>query len=82
VFGDFTFESIEGIIKDQVIQIMPSRDPSDNSIILYIQMGKWDPTKYTVHQVLRSALFVTEILLLRFINNYRKDTHTNFRNLH
>ena len=69
MFGDFTFESIEGIIKDQLIQIMPSRDTDDNCVILYVQLGKWDPTKYTVHQLVRCALFVTEILLLRFINN-------------
>ena len=35
VFGDFTFESIKEIIKDQIYQFMPSRDPSDNSIIQY-----------------------------------------------
>ena len=67
MFGDFTFASIEEIIKNQVIQIMPSRDSSDNSVILYVQMGKWDPTKYTIHQLCRSVLFVVEILLLRFI---------------
>ena len=66
MFGDFTFESIKGIMKDQMIQLMPSRDPSDNSIIQYIQLGKWDTTKYTVHQSSRAILFVNEILLLRF----------------
>ena len=45
---------------------MPSRDPSDNSIIQYIRLGQWDTTKYTVHQASRCILFVTEILLLRF----------------
>ena len=66
MFGDFTFASIEGIIKDQVIQVMPSRDPSDNSVVLYLQMGKWDQTKFTIHQVYRTVVFVEEILLLRF----------------
>ena len=46
---------------------MPSRDPSDNSVILYAQMGNWDTTKYTVHQAFKSVLFVEEILLLRFL---------------
>ena len=66
MFGDFTFASIKGIIKDQVIQFMPSRDPYDNTIIQYLQFGKWDTTKYTIHQVFRSILFVAEIYLLRF----------------
>ena len=66
MFGDFTFASIKGIIKDQVIQYMPSRDPCDNTIIQYLQFGKWDTTKYTIHQVFRSILFVAEIYLLRF----------------
>lgn len=64
LFGDFTFTSIEGLIKSQLIQVMPSRDPSDNSVILYLQMGKWDPTKFSIHQVYRSVIFVEEILLL------------------
>ena len=50
---------------DQNVQLMPLRDLSDNSIIKYIQLGKWDTTKYTVHQASRSVLFVNEILLLR-----------------
>ena len=66
MFGDFTFASIKGIIKDQVIQYMPSRDPSDNTIIQYVQIGKWDTTKYTAPQVLRSVVFVAEIFLLMF----------------
>ena len=66
MYGDFTFASIKGIIKDQYIQYMPSRDPSDNTIIQYVQIGKWDTTKYTAPQVLRSVLFVAEIFLLRF----------------
>ena len=45
---------------------MPSRDPSDNSVVLYLQMGKWDQTKFTIHQVYRTVVFVEEILLLRF----------------
>ena len=65
MFGDFTFGSIKGLIKDQFIQFMPSRDPCDNSIIQYCQLSKWDTTKYTIHQVCRSLLFVAEILLLR-----------------
>ena len=44
-----------------MVQFMPLRDT-----IQYIQLGKWDTTKYTVHQACRSILFVTEILLLRF----------------
>ena len=44
---------------------MPARDPSDNTVIIYLQIGKWDPTKYSMHQVFRSVVFVQEILLLR-----------------
>ena len=66
MFGDFTFASIKGMIKDQVIQFMPSRDPCDTTVVQYVQLGKWDTTKYTVHQACRSILFVKEILLLRF----------------
>ena len=77
MFGDFTFASIEGIIKDQVIQVMPSRDPSDNSVVLYLQMGKWDQTKFTIHQVYRTVVFVEEILLLRFFTlSYIRDPKT------
>ena len=65
LFGDFTFSSIEGMIKNHLIQIMPSRDPSDNSVILFIQMGKWNPTQFNHHQVYRCIVFVEEILLLR-----------------
>ena len=65
MFGDFTFASIKGLIKDQVIQCMPSRDPCDNTAIVYVQFGKWDTTKYTAPQVVRSFLFVAEIFLLR-----------------
>ena len=69
VFADFTFASIEGIIKDHGIQFMPSRDPNDNSIIQYMRIGKLDTTKYTFNQLCRANLFVMEILLLRFFRS-------------
>lgn len=64
LFGDFTFKSIEGLLKNHLIQVMPSRDPSDNTIVLYIQMAKWNPEEYIIHQVYRTIIFVEEILLL------------------
>ena len=80
MYGDFTFASIEEIIKNQVIQYMPLRDPCDDSIISYFQMGKWDATKYTAQQVCRSVLFVAEIFLLRFSKSvgHQKDAHPKF----
>merc|ERR1712113_1260871 len=42
IFNDFTFESIEGIIKNHFVQIMPLRDSRDGCVIMYIQFGKWD----------------------------------------
>ena len=68
LFGEFTFSSIEGLLKSHLVQIMPSRDPSDNSIVIYVQLGKWDPSQYSIHQVFRTIVFVQEILLLRLEN--------------
>ena len=50
---------------------MPARDPSDNTVILYLQLGKWDPVEYSMHQVFRTIVFVQEIMLLRFQNSHR-----------
>ena len=58
-------------MKSHLIQVMPARDPSDNTVILYLQLGKWDPVEYSMHQVFRAIVFVQEIILLRFQNAHR-----------
>ena len=58
---------------------MPSRDPSDNSVVLYLQMGKWDQTKFSIHQVYRTVIFVEEILLLRFLTFGFNNVDTQIR---
>ena len=65
-----------------MVQFMPFRDPPDNSIIQYVQMGKWDSTKYTVHEACRSILFVNEILLLRFLKFFARTHYHSYSIIH
>jgi len=63
LFGEFTFASIEPLLKSGLAQVMSKRD-KDGCIVLSMTAAKWDPSKFPIHVVYRNIMFIEEVLLL------------------
>ena len=63
LFGEFTFASIEPLLKSGLAQVMTKRD-KDGCIVLSMTGHQWDPSQFPIHVVYRTIMFIEEVLLL------------------